>query len=441
MTVPVAPPADLLLDACSALRADLATRDHAPPPDHAADAPATPPDTGAVAAWLPLIVALERAAQLPARQRAAHFRQTRPAWDAAADVCDEPRYTALGERLARWRVPDPRLPVVKDVLWAVEQPEAAGYTHLALAGYTALGRLLPADDVRQGYVLAQSARALRTLGDVEAATARYHLSERLGAAHRDRWLRVRSAIGLGSTYHYLGNHPAARAVFRRVLAQGAPDARFTAAAHQGMVLSAMAAKQWDEALHHGWHLLQARRTGAILHADALNLMAGLCRRIGRYLAATRAAEGALRTAVRPDQAITALEVLVDVASATRDSALGERYGSVLRRQVSGGAGPYEDARALLALAEFGHTVGQRQVARADLGEARRICRAHRYYELEFQCDALEEAFEAWASDSARELAIGLDPVARQPIPLTERSDRIVKQVIAVDDPSSPLVSV
>ena len=441
MSVPAAPPADLLLDACAALRADLAARNAAAPPGPAADAPPTPPNTGAVAAWLPLIVALERAAQLPARQRAAHFRQARAAWDAAGEACAEPRYAALGARLARWRAPDPRLPVVRAVLWAVEQPEAAGYTHLALAGYTALGRLLPADDVRQGYVLAQSARALRTLGDVDAATARYQLSERLGTTHRDRWLRVRSAIGLGSTFHYVGNHPAARAVFRRVLKRGAPDARFTAAAHQGMVLSAMAAKDWDDALNHGWHLLQARRTGAILHADALNLMAGLCRRIGRYLAATRAAEGALRTSTRPDQAVTALEVLVDVATATRDAELGRRYGPVLRGQLGGGAGPYEDARALLALAEFAHTFGQPQAAQADLGEARRICRAHRYHELEFQCEALAEAFAASAADSARTLAPTARGASGQPVQLTGRSDRIVEQVIAAGDPNLALASV
>lgn len=441
MTVPAVPPADLLLDACSALRADLAMRDAAAPPGPAADAPPAPPNTEAVAAWLPLVVTLERAAQLPVRERAAHFRRTRPAWDAAGEACTEPRYAGLGARLARWRAADPRLPVVKAVLWAFEQPEAAGYTRLALAGYTALSRLLPADDVRQGYVLAQSARALRTLGDTDVATDRYRTSERLGATHRDRWLRVRSAIGLGSTYHYVGNYPAARVVFRRVLETGAPDVRFTAAAHQGVMLSAMAAKNWDEALSHGWHLLEAVRNGAFARAEALNLMAWLCRRIGRDLAATRAAQAALRAAVRPDQTITALQALVDVATATRDRALGGRYGVMLRNLIGGSAGPYQDARALLKLAGFEHMVGRREMAAADLGEARRIAHAYHYHELEFECDHLESTFEAAPADSGCELALVAEEECTEPVQLTDRSNKIVAQIIAFDVPESALAGV
>jgi hypothetical protein len=130
-------------------------------------------DTSRAAVWLQLVVGLERAARLPRRGLPAHFRRQQPAWDAAAEALAEPRYGHIGQRLARWRAPDPRLPLVEELLWALEQPEAAGYTRLALAGVTAVGELVPVEDVRLGYVLAQSARAVRTLGGAQNAMDRY----------------------------------------------------------------------------------------------------------------------------------------------------------------------------------------------------------------------------------------------------------------------------
>lgn len=449
MTVPAAPPADLLLDACSALRADLATRDAAasPPPAIAADAAPAPPNIEAVAAWLPLVVSLERAAQLPARQRAAHFRQARLAWEAAAAACAEPRYTALGARLACWRTPDPRLLVVKEVLWAMEQPEAAGYTHLALAGYTALGRLVPPDDVRQGYVLAQSARALRTLGAVDAATERYTLSERLGATHHDRWLRVRSAIGLGATYHHAGNYPATRTVLRRVLRKGSPDARFTAAAHHGLLLGAMAAKDWDSALAHGWHLLRAGRRGVVPRIDVLLLMASLCRSIGRYRAAVSAATAALTQCVRPDDPMLAHKIIADVALATGDEVLGRMHAAHLRAHLRTGGGPYEDARALHTLALVEERWGDRTIALHNAGAAQALAQIHRYHELAYHIEPTIERLQAaarstpWADPSPPRSPLLADWNTPDTVQLRPASQRIVARLTTLTQAIGPLTAV
>ncbi len=418
------------LDACAALRADLEARAEpgarGPASGDAVPGPEAPGDVERVAAWLPLVVGLERAARLPPRALPGHFRRQQLAWQAAADALGEARYAAIGARLARWRSGDPRLRLVKEVLWALEQPEAAGYTRLALAGMTALAGLVPADDLRSGYVLVQSARAVRTLGDSQGAVERYTLSERLGKQVGDHWLCMRSAVGLGTTHEYLGNYPAARVVFRSVLAAKPPDARFTAAAHHGLMISSMAAKDWDTALEAGWHLLQAGRSGTLARSEVLNLTAELCRRVGRYTVATRAAEVSLRIAFRPDHIITALQVLVDIAAKTGNHALGRRYGPVLRALVGGAAGPFEDARALLALAGLEHTCGSREVARDDLARARAIADALHYHELQFEAERIATGFAD--SSTPSEEAAYTSVLAEPHILLSGQSQRIVSRL-------------
>jgi tetratricopeptide (TPR) repeat protein len=315
-------------------------------------------------------------------------------------VFGETRYARVGNRLARWRASDPRLSVVKELLWALEQPEAAGYTRLALAGMTALGKLVPISDLRYGYVAVQSARAVRTLGNSQGAVERYAVGERLGHRYRDRWLCARSATGLGATYLYLGNYPAARAVFHSVVAEKLPDASLTATAHHGLLISAMAAQNWDAAIAQGWHLLQAGKAGAVARTDVLNLMANLCQRIGRYRAAIRAAESALQLAVRADQVVASLAVLVDVATVTSNRELGRQYGPLLRKHVRGSAGPYEDARALLALAGLEYMCGTRDAAYADLASARVIADRLGYHELQFEVEKLSAAFSRNSDTSA-----------------------------------------
>jgi hypothetical protein len=401
------------LDACAALRADLAARDGSAPNGLPAGpaAAAASPELGDVhsAAWLPLVVGLERAARLARRGLPAHFRRQQAAWDAAAAAFGEARYARVGRRLARWRSADPGLRLVEELLWALEQPEAAGYTRLALAGVTALGALVPADDVRAGYVLAQSARAVRTLGDSTSAVDRYIESGRIGRRQSNERLRARSAIGLGTTYLHFGNHPAARTVFRSVLETKVASPELTAAARQGLLNGAVAAEDWDSALREGWYLLRAEQFGAIARVEVLNIMADVCQRIGCYQAATHAAEVAMRVAVRPSHAMVSLAILVGVATRTQDRALGLRYAPTLRTHIGKSAGPFEDSRALLTLAQFEAINGLDRLAVGDLAAARAIAHRYRYHELQFQADYLAEQLTARKS-TKRVICSGEDEI-------------------------------
>jgi tetratricopeptide (TPR) repeat protein len=416
------------LDACAALRADLAARDGSAPdglpagPAAAADSPVSRDVRSA--AWLPLVVGLERAARLARRGLPAHFRRQQAAWDAAAAAFGEARYARVGRRLARWRSADPGLRLVEELLWALEQPEAAGYTRLALAGVTALGALVPADDVRAGYVLAQSARAVRTLGDAQNAVERYRISEVIGRRFQDAWLRARAAVGLGTTHEYLGNYPAARAAFDRVLDERSPDPHLAAAAHHGLLISAMTAQDWDTALREGWHLLRAGKSGSIAKSEVLNLMAELCHRIGRHAVAVRAAEAAFRLSARPDVTVASLAILVDLAVTLGDRQLGLRYGSMLRSHLGGSAGPFEDARALLALASMEQLWGARDTMMRDLERARRIADAHRYHELQFKVEQMSDA-----SAALYETTRGIS----EQVHLSGHSEDIVSQINALDE--------
>jgi tetratricopeptide (TPR) repeat protein len=291
------------------------------------------------------------------------------------------------------------MPLVTELLWALEQPEAAGFTRLALVGTTALLTLVPADDVRSGYVLAQSARAVRTLGDSQGALERYRISGQLAQRHRNARLRDRSTLGTGATYNYIGNYPAARRSFLDILNRRASDPVFTAGAHQGMLGAAVVASDWDTAFAEAWHLLKARRSGHVDRAEVLTCIADLCYSVGRYRAATRAAEAAIRIATRPYQTVLALSFLVGVATRTQEMVSGERYSTRLRRHIGGAAGPYEDARALLCLAEFESVLGSQAAAMRDLATARAIAERYGYHEQRFAADRLEAALTI-ASGSA-----------------------------------------
>jgi tetratricopeptide (TPR) repeat protein len=280
------------------------------------------------------------------------------------------------------------LRLVRELLWVLEQPEAAGYTQLALAGVSALGQLVPMNDLRSGYVLAQSARAVRTLGNLPAAIERYVLAEKLGEQSGSNWLRARGAIGLGTTHAYAGNYPAARTAFYRVL-EGTPvDPYLTAAAHHGLLVSAMAAEDWDTALKEGWHLLHAEESGSLSQPEVLNLMAELCLRIGRYGIAVRAAEAALRSSTRPDIPVASLAILVDAAVAGHDRDLGRRYGAALRDQLGGNAGPFEDARALISLAALQQLDGSVVQAMDDLRGAVAIASTYGYHEIRYKAEEM-----------------------------------------------------
>jgi tetratricopeptide (TPR) repeat protein len=430
------------LDAFGALRADLAARAGAAPSPAARPVTVRQPpgdaaredaaEAARAEAWLALVIGLERAARLGPPKLPAHFRRQRAAWDAAADVFGEARYARIGARLARWRAPaSPTMPLVTELLWALEQPEAAGFARLALVGTTALLGLVPTDDVRSGYVLAQSARAVRNLGDVSGAVTRYLLSEELGTRHKNRRLQDRSALGLGTSYVFVGNYPASRAAWQRVLESTEPDAEFIAAARHGLFDSAITARDWGTAFEQGWLLLQAEQTGAINRAEVLLNISDLCYCVGQYDVAIRTAKAVLLLEpLRPNVRLTATWTLLQIAIDCRNRELYERYVRMLQAQIGTVAGPFEDARALLVLAEAEFTFGSKRLASQHLDAARTLANRFGYHKVQFDVEQLDDRFAAALEQTKRSTLDGNAPRRHS---LDRRSLEIVAQIGALDE--------
>jgi|GEM_PF-5679029 tetratricopeptide (TPR) repeat protein len=424
------------LDAFGALRADLAARAGAAP---AADgnsagegAPAEADRTVRAAVWLPLVVGLEGAARLQHPKLPGHFRRQRAAWDAAAEVFGDQRYSRIAARLAQWRAPAaPTLPLVTELLWALEQPEAAGFTRLALVGTTALSLLVVEDDVRAGYVLTQTARAVRTLGDSHGALTRYLIAQEIGRRYQDARLLNRTALGLGSTYQSFGNLPAARSAWKSVIESTESDARFVTAARHGLLNMAVSARDWSTALEQAWHLLRTRQGDVAARVDILVNVGDLCHRIGQYALATRAMKAALYLRPpRANQSVVAVSTLVQIAAALADRELYDEYVAKLRSYIGQNLGPWEDARALLVLAESEYVLGSPTSASRYLSRATVLANRHGYHEFQFESDRIANAFGRTVLNVSRDKSA----VARQDFRLLDkRSLGIIEQLDSLDD--------
>ena len=374
------------LDPTTALVADL---DALPARDPATSTPARLHTTAAL--WLPIVGALVQLPRLAPPQRAAYLRAASGFWDAAAERWHEPRYARLAHRLARWRLPDPTLPLVRGLLWTLEQLESEGGVRLAYTGLTALATLLPLGSRRVGHVLAQSGRPLRTLGALDAALARYEAGFRLGRTHHDRRLRARGALGVGGVHTFRGNHPAARQAFAYVLRTMPSTSDLARGAHHGLVLCSTAAGDYAGALRHGWASFRTRRADATDRAVALSLLADLCTRIGRHESAIRAAQGALELTNLVRLRISLLRIALRAAHAGGEPALAQRYAAQLTVCIGTGGDLHEDAAGWLALAEVHTAWHDPATAHQCLAAADALATRSGYHELSFRIDEAREA--------------------------------------------------
>ncbi|GJG86035.1 hypothetical protein tb265_12160 [Gemmatimonadetes bacterium T265] len=341
--------------------------------------------------WLPIVGALDQLARLRRRYRAAYFRTAHHLWTAATDRWRQPRYTQLGDRLARWRSADPSLTLVRDLLWALEQLESVGGVRLAYAGLAALAALVPFGSRRAGHVLAQSGRPLRTLGALDAALARYEAGLRIGRTYHDPWLRARSALGAGGVHTFRGNHPAARTAFAYVLRTMPAHSVLAKAAHHGLVLCTTAAGDYGGALRHGWESFRTRRADATARAEALSLLADLCTRIGRHESAVRSAHAALQLTPLVRLRISLLRVALQAAQASGDVTLARRYAAELTACIGTGGDLHEDAAGWLALAETHAAWRNPAAAHRCLAAADTLATRYGYHQLSFNVEKARES--------------------------------------------------
>jgi tetratricopeptide (TPR) repeat protein len=271
-----------------------------------------------------------------------------------------------------------------EVLVAAAGMEDAGALLLAQTVLGALARLAErhASALTRGRALAQRARVERQLGHFDVAEDLYADAGRIGARAGLADLQVRSDLGRGVLARIRGNYPDARRLFRRGLrrAERAGLRELTGIAHEGLMVAATAAGDYDTALKHGWSALAHAVGDPRKEADVLHNLADVCKRAGELEAAL---SGFLAAAARGTPRIS---VLAFANAAHAAALLGQR--DVLDRCAArcdaadaADAMPYERAQRLLTLAVAYDVGGDAERAERYRHRGLELAWAHRFTEL------------------------------------------------------------
>jgi tetratricopeptide (TPR) repeat protein len=227
-------------------------------------------------AWLVCGTILQRALALPSDTR-------RPYLDAAlADLLPE----TFASRPSNLMDADALAFLVET---HSEEAEDAGAYALAMV-LLDLGRaLIPLDATRlQGRLLTRQARVRRKLGALDEADATYDQVEQAGLEAGDEELVCRGRLGKGIVARMRGNYPAARGHFSRVLESTSGETaihKLRLQAHQGMMIAAGVAGDFDTALRHGWTAYDGWADEPPEQSSTLVNLAQVCYESGQYRAA------------------------------------------------------------------------------------------------------------------------------------------------------------
>jgi tetratricopeptide (TPR) repeat protein len=239
------------------------------------------------ATWLAFGTLLQRAASLPGDDRAAYLQT------AAARIADSiegngPLRDALAMLGSNGYPPGALCDAVG--LLAGEAEDAGAFA-LATAMLDFARILVGLGEVLlQGRLLAQQARILRKIGEVELARDLFDEVGDMGRTHGDAELVARSHLGKAVLARVRGNYPEAREEFDAVLAVrgSSPELReLQVHAHHGLLIVSAIAQDFDRALRHGAMAV----AGAAREAHRIELqqnLAAICYDVGQYRAALNA---------------------------------------------------------------------------------------------------------------------------------------------------------
>ena len=340
-------------------------------------------------AWVVLATALWQQAQRPALA-AAPPDAPRPARAAVSPLVPLGAAGSAPHEGLLWRVLDRGWvggdvdATVLDVLAVAASIEDAGALLLAQTVLTALARVVAsrASTLTCGRVIAQRARVERQLGHFDVADDLYVDAGRLGATAGVPDLQVRSDLGRGVLARIRGNYPEARRLFRRGLrrAERAGLRELTGIAHEGLLVAANAAGDFDTALQHGWAALAHAAGNAVKEADVLHNLAGVCLEAGEPAAAL---QGFLAAAERgaPRVRVAALANAALCAAQLGNGALLHECVARCEVELPTDAMPYERAQRLLTLADALQAAGEEPRAQTFRHQGLELAWTHRFTEL------------------------------------------------------------
>jgi tetratricopeptide (TPR) repeat protein len=342
-------------------------------------------------AWLTLAHTLARAEQVPARARAAVLAaggdgvaalvpasgpaSLRGALSAAVDGL-----RVLADRLAGSADAGPAGPAgpaspggepVYDAVGALQaavaQQEEAGAFALAFGTLAALrAALAPVLDRRaEGLLLAQQGRVARQLGAMAAAAEFYAASVRAARAARAPDVAARALIGAGSLATVRGNYPEARGLFRRGLSAADKSGQgwLRRAGHHGLLVAAIAARDLETALAHGWAAFKEESSNGDHRAEALINLGEISLHAKQYRAALGACLSALELSDLPRLRLPAMGTGALAAAYLGEHRILDFFVTEAERLVGRSGQPFENARMLAELAEACFALGRADAAK------------------------------------------------------------------------------
>jgi hypothetical protein len=191
-----------------------------------------------------------------------------------------------------------------------------------------------------------------------------------------------------------GNYPEARDLFRRGLTEAtrAGSDEHRRAAHHGLLVAAVAARDVETALAHGWAAFSETSADASDERAEMLLNLG---EVGRQAGEYRASLGACLTALElTDSARLRLPALGCAAIAAAQ--LGERrllefLAREVERTARRSGQPFEVARALMDLADACAVVDDAPKALAFAAHAESLAAANGFHEVTARADAVRTA--------------------------------------------------
>jgi tetratricopeptide (TPR) repeat protein len=293
-------------------------------------------------------------------------------------------------------------------------------------------------DMERARIIVQQGRISRQLGALEDAQRHYSAAERLAKQSGDEDVRIRARMGHAVIASMRGNYPRARRAFRQALraARKAGFQQHETAAHHGLLAAAVAAHDVDAAFVHGWHAFRDTVGEADARAEILNTLGELASLSGYPAAALSAYLKAIELSNLDRVRLPAIGGAALAAARVGQRELIDALASRCVAVAASSQQPYENAYALLEIAEAYAAVDAPLAARRFLGRVAALAEGGGFHELAIRAEQLDRALDrskpvalAHARSSP---GIEIAPRARAAIVagpnamLTERSREVIR---------------
>jgi tetratricopeptide (TPR) repeat protein len=329
---------------------------------------------------------------------------------------------------------------VRTVREGAEFLEREGAFYLAyslLTGFRAAAHLSAGD---LGRTLALQGRIARQLGAMETAIDHYLLAERIGSRIQEPDLYVRALLGRGVVISARGNYPAARAVFRRALRLAVRSGlvEHEVAAHNALLMTAVAAKDLNSAFTHGWSAFLLSAAQPERRAEILVNLAEVALLAGHPDSALAACMEALAHAAIDRVLLAAYGSAATAASRLARPDLLDHFAIESRNVMSRSAQELDKAFTLMEFAEaYAHLRLDTQ-AHEYIVRARTIAEPAGYFEIVHRADVVDQLIKAnngARSDTGADVnARAGDPLAHDVAPpetaatLSRASRRVIQSL-------------